>query len=93
MKKFETNVMAQSPNRTGIGKSILRKEDQRFLTGTGIFIDDIHFSNALECFIVRSPHAHATFTTVDTSLAQKIPGVIAVFTGTDMAEEEIGSMF
>ena len=85
--------MAQSPNRTGIGKSVLRKEDQRFLTGTGIFIDDIHFSNALECFIVRSPHAHATFTTVDTSLAQKIPGVISVFTGTDMAEEEIGSMF
>ena len=60
------------------------KEDRRFLTGRGTYVDDINRPNQTWAVIVRSPHAHARIKSIDTSAATAAPGVVAVFTGADM---------
>jgi carbon-monoxide dehydrogenase large subunit len=77
---------------TGIGASVRRKEDFRFLTGQGRFTDDINRPGQLHAWFVRSPHAHARIKRVDTAAAAKAPGVAAVFTGADMAADKVGSL-
>ncbi len=72
---------------TGIGASVKRKEDYRFLTGRGTYTDDINRPGQVYAYILRSPHAHAEIAKIDTSAAQSAPGVIAVFTGADCAAE------
>ena len=67
-----------------IGQSIKRKEDARFLTGTGQYTDDITLPHQTYAVFVRSPHAHAKVRGVDTSRAKVAPGVVAVFTGADL---------
>ncbi len=67
-----------------IGKSIRRKEDGRFLTGTGQFTDDINAANQSAGVFLRSPHAHARLRSIDASRAKAAPGVVAVFTGADL---------
>ena len=67
-----------------IGQSILRKEDQRFLTGAGQYTDDVSVTNATHAYFLRSPHAHARITSIDTSRAKAAPGVVAIFTGDDL---------
>jgi carbon-monoxide dehydrogenase large subunit len=69
---------------TGIGAPVRRKEDFRFLTGKGNYVDDINRPNQTHAYILRSPHAHATLGKIDTSKAKAAPGVIAVYTGEDM---------
>ncbi|HEV2546960.1 MAG TPA: xanthine dehydrogenase family protein molybdopterin-binding subunit [Stellaceae bacterium] len=69
---------------TGIGASVRRKEDARFLTGKGNYVDDISRPGQLHAYILRSPHAHAEIRGVDTVQAKAAPGVAAVFTGADM---------
>ena len=69
---------------TGIGASVRRKEDARFLTGKGNYVDDINRPGQLYAYILRSPHAHAEIRGVDTAQAKAAPGVAAVFTGADM---------
>lgn len=71
---------------TGIGASVKRKEDQRFLTGRGNYTHDIDRPNQTYAYILRSPMAHATLKTVDVAAAKAAPGVVAVFTGADTAE-------
>ena len=68
-----------------IGAPIRRKEDRRFLTGRGQFVDDVKLPNALHAAIVRSPHAHARIMSIDTGPALEMPGVVAVFTFEDIA--------
>ena len=68
---------------TGIGASVKRKEDYRFLTGQGTYTDDINRHGQTHAYILRSPHAHAEIAKIDTSAAQSAPGVIAIFTGAD----------
>ena len=68
-----------------IGKSVERKEDQRFLTGSGQYTDDIVLPNQSYAYFLRSPHAHAKIRGVDTKAAAAAPGVLAVFTGSDVA--------
>ena len=70
---------------TGFGASVLRKEDQRFLTGNGRYTDDINLPGG-QCYayFLRSPHAHAKIEAIDISHASQMPGVIAIYTGTDM---------
>src|SRR5882757_135798 len=80
------------PNYQGIGAPLRRVEDRRFLTGNGRFVADIVFPGALHCAIVRSPHAHARIGKVDVSPARSAPGVVAVFTGADMAADGIAPM-
>jgi carbon-monoxide dehydrogenase large subunit len=77
---------------TGIGASLRRKEDARFVTGEGRFTDDIDRPGQVYAYIVRSPEAHAELASVDTSTAERAPGVVAVFTGEDVAADEIGGL-
>ncbi len=69
-----------------IGKSIERKEDQRFLTGAGQYTDDVVLPNQSYAVFVRSPHAHARIKSIDTKGAAKAPGVLAVYTGADIPD-------
>ena len=72
-------------NDTGlIGKSIRRKEDARFLTGTGQYTDDVVLPRQTYAVFLRSPHAHARIRSIDTKAALASPGVVAVHTGADL---------
>ncbi len=53
----------------GIGVSVRRKEDNRFLTGKGSYTDDLNVAGQTHAYFVRSPHAHATLNSMDTSAA------------------------
>jgi carbon-monoxide dehydrogenase large subunit len=77
---------------SGIGAAVRRKEDYRFITGSGRYVDDINRPNQVYAHIVRSPVAHARLDNVDTSAAVAADGVVAVFTGADMAADEVGSL-
>ncbi len=77
---------------TGIGASVRRKEDYRFLTGRGRYVDDLNRPGQVFAYFVRSPHAHATVKSVKIDQAKAAPGVIAVFTGADMAADSVGSL-
>jgi 2-furoyl-CoA dehydrogenase large subunit len=68
-----------------VGKSIPRKEENRLLRGRGKFIDDIKMRNMAYLRFVRSPYAHARITSVDTSAAEALPGVICIVTGPEIA--------
>src|SRR4030095_14617294 len=68
-----------------LGKSIKRKEDPRFITGKGNYVDDVKLPGATYAAFVRSPHAHARIRKIDTAAAKQHPGVVAVFTGADMS--------
>src|SRR5882672_6961143 len=80
------------PNYQGIGAPLRRLEDRRFLLGRGRFVADIDLPGALHCALVRSPHAHASIRAVDASAAIASPGVVAVFTGADMAADGMATM-
>src|SRR5437867_1127985 len=66
------------------GKSIKRREDPRFITGRGQYVDDVKLPGMTYAAFVRSPHAHARLNKVDASAARKVPGVLAVYTGADV---------
>jgi len=75
-----------------IGERVLRKEDLRFITGKGNYTDDINLpGQAYACF-VRSPVAHASINSLDISAAAGADGVIAVLTGQQVAEDNLGSL-
>ena len=65
---------------SGIGASVLRKEDAPLITGQGRYVDDIKLPNMAFAAFARSPHAHAVIRSIDTSVAEGMPGVVAVFT-------------
>ena len=73
-----------SPEIGGMGHSVKRKEDPRFIRGAGEYIEDVVLPGMLWMDIVRSPYAHATIKSIDASEALKIPGVLAVITGADL---------
>ena len=76
----------------GIGASVRRKEDNRFLTGKGNYTDDINVVGQTYAYFVRSPYAHANLNSIDTSAASASDGVVAVLTGDDLAEDGIGPL-
>ena len=78
--------------KNGIGASVRRKEDRRFLTGAGNYTDDINLRHQTYACIIRSPYAHAKIHSIDTSKALACEGVVAVFTGADMAADGIGGL-
>src|SRR5437016_7564123 len=84
--------MATTHVHGGIGESIKRKEDSRFLHGKGNYIDDLALPGMLHMSILRSPHAHARIKSVDTSTASGMPGVIAVVAGELMAQHKLAWM-
>src|SRR5450631_1811553 len=78
--------------RFGAGQPVKRLEDQRLLTGKGLFIDDKPEDGALWLHVLRSPHAHARIVSVDTKAAAEMPGVEAVYTGADLVADDIGTL-
>src|ERR1700757_4152088 len=77
---------------TGIGAAVRRKEDQRFITGKGHYTDDINRPGQSFAYFLRSPHAHATIKSIDPAAAAKMPGVLAVLTGAELATDKIGNL-
>ena len=78
--------------QTGIGAAVRRKEDFRFITGAGRYTDDIVLPGQSYAYFLRSPHAHARIVAIDTTAAEASPGVIAVFTGQDVAADDLGGL-
>ncbi len=76
----------------GIGHSVKRLEDNRFIQGRGNYVDDVKLPGMLHMVIGRSPVAHARILSIDTSEAMKVPGVIAVVTGEMLAEHNLAWM-
>jgi len=79
-------------NASLIGARVLRKEDYRFLTGSGQYTDDVSLPRQSYAAFVRSPHAHARIKSIKTDKAQKAPGVLAVYTGEDLAAAKVGGL-
>ncbi len=77
---------------TGIGAPVRRKEDFRFITGQGHYTDDVNRHGQAFAYFLRSPHAHATLDAIDYAEALKMPGVCAIFTGKDLADDKIGGL-
>lgn len=75
---------------SGIGASVLRREDERLLTGRGRYTDDLRAPDQAHAVFVRSPHAHADLGSIDTRRALTLPGVLGVFTGADLVSGMIG---
>jgi carbon-monoxide dehydrogenase large subunit len=75
----------------GIGQALTRREDQRLITGTGQYIDDLSLPNEVHMVFLRSAHAHARIVSIDTAPAKAAPGVIAALTGAEMAKDGIGA--
>ena len=76
----------------GIGQSVPRKEDGRFITGKGRYTDDIKQVGQTHAYFVRSPHAHADVVNIDVEEALAAPGVIAVLTGADVTADGLGGL-
>ena len=76
----------------GIGASVKRREDQRLLTGEGRFADDFNGLGQAHAAFVRSPHAHADVLAIDAAPAKAVAGVLAVFTGHDLAADGVGGI-
>jgi carbon-monoxide dehydrogenase large subunit len=76
----------------GIGASVKRKEDLRFITGKGQYVDDINRHGQTYAVFARSPVAHATINNIDVSEALASPGVLGVYTGADLAADKIGGL-
>jgi len=75
----------------GVGQPVRRTEDPRLLTGRGKFNDDLPRDGEAMGFVLRSPHAHADIRSIDTAAAKAMPGVLAVLTGQDLADDGIGA--
>ncbi|MDZ7670516.1 MAG: xanthine dehydrogenase family protein molybdopterin-binding subunit [Gammaproteobacteria bacterium] len=78
--------------KDGIGASVRRKEDVRFVTGSGRYTDDINVAGQLHAAFLRSPHARARIDAIDPTEALALPDVVAVLTGKDMADDGLGDL-
>ena len=76
----------------GMGAAVVRKEDQRFITGKGRYTDDINLPGQTYACFVRSPHAHARITGIDKASAEAMPGVLAVLTGENAKADGLGNL-
>jgi carbon-monoxide dehydrogenase large subunit len=81
-----------SPEIGGMGHSIKRKEDSRFIQGKGNYIDDVQLPGMVYGQMVRSPYAHARIKAIRTEEAKKLPGVLAIITGEDLAKANLAWM-
>jgi carbon-monoxide dehydrogenase large subunit len=75
-----------------IGKAVKRVEDKRFITGKGKYTDDMILPGQTYAYIIRSPYAHAKVKSIDISQALASEGVVAVFTGDDIAQSGINGV-
>ena len=77
---------------TGIGAAVRRKEDQRFVTGKGQYTADVNRPGQAHACFLRSPHARAKIRKIDHAAADRMPGVLAVLTGAELAADKIGGL-
>jgi carbon-monoxide dehydrogenase large subunit len=77
---------------TGVGASVRRKEDLRFITGKGNYTGDVNRAGQTYAYFLRSPHAHANLRGIDTAAARAMPGVVDILTGEDLAADKIGGL-
>lgn len=78
--------------RYGVGQPLRRKEDRRFLTGRGRFVDDVSMPDMAHLAILRSPHAHARIASIDTEAAAQLEGVLGVLSGADWVADGLGGI-
>ena len=76
----------------GIGASVVRKEDKRFITGKGRYVDDIKLQGMTYAHFIRSPHAHAKVKRIDSAAAMKMPGVVGILTGQQIVDDKVGNL-
>ena len=76
----------------GIGHSVRRKEDDRFIQGAGHYVDDVVLPGMLHLALLRSPLPHARVVSIDKTAAAQLPGVVAVLTGEDLAAYNLAWM-
>lgn len=79
-------------NTSGIGARVVRREDQRFVTGRGRFADDVDLPDTAKAYIVRSPYGHARIAGLDVVAACASEGVLAVLTGADVSRDGLGGL-
>jgi carbon-monoxide dehydrogenase large subunit len=84
--------MATTHEIRGMGHSVPRKEDQRFVRGQGNYVEDVSLPGMLHLELLRSPYAHARIVSIDTSRADALPGVVAVVTGEALAAHNLAWM-
>src|SRR5436853_7942870 len=84
---LETAIAMQ---KYGVGQPVRRKEDDTLVRGMGKYTDDFNLPGQVYAWIVRSSHAHGIIRGIDTSAAKKMPGVLGVWTGTDLAAADYG---
>jgi carbon-monoxide dehydrogenase large subunit len=85
-------MSAITSSATGIGAPVRRKEDLRYITGKGQYTDDVNRPGQAYAYFLRSPHAHALIKSIDIKPALAMPGVEAVLTGDDIAEDKVGGL-
>jgi carbon-monoxide dehydrogenase large subunit len=85
-------MSAPQANSSTLGASVLRREDARFLTGRGRYTDDIALPGTTHAAFVRSPHAHARIRSIDTTHAERVPGVRAIFTGAQLSANGVNGI-
>src|SRR3954454_4344015 len=76
----------------GIGQPVPRKEDPKLVRGEGRYSDDVHLDGQAYAVFVRSPYAHGRIQGIEVEAARAMPGVLAVYTGTDLAAAGLGPM-
>jgi carbon-monoxide dehydrogenase large subunit len=85
-------ITETQPERTVLGQRLLRKEDPALLTGEARYTNDLPVPGALHLAVLRSPYASATINAVDVSAAKSAPGVVAAYSGADLADQWAGPM-
>ncbi|MBC7800179.1 MAG: xanthine dehydrogenase family protein molybdopterin-binding subunit, partial [Gemmatimonadaceae bacterium] len=85
-------MTAIGPAHAADPRSLRRREDERFLVGTGRYVDDVAATGHLHAIFLRSPHAHALIERIDTAAASAMPGVHRVFTGADLLADGVGPL-
>ena len=79
-------------NNVRIGDAVRRDEDYRLIKGQGRYLDDVNALNQARAYVLRSPHAHAEINSINTAAALAAPGVLAIFTGADVAARGLGTL-
>jgi hypothetical protein len=78
--------------RAGIGDAPKRREDQRFITGGGRYLDDMKFAGLAQAVMLRSPYAHARIDRIDTNTARRMPGVVAILTAAEVKADGLSPL-
>ena len=92
MKMSTQPLFKTTPEVGGMGHSVKRKEDARFIQGKGHYVDDVNLPGMVYGHVVRSPYAHARIKNVHIAEAMKLPGVLAVITGKDLEKAGLSWM-